>query len=101
MTRLSTCELMPVRLVLLQGLLAFVAGQICFDELKSCQYTWSSGRDDHALKHLFRWANIPIVAIALKCFYMYSKNILLFPQDLDLDDAEEDDSDVEEGHDEL
>jgi hypothetical protein len=28
-------------------------------------------------------------------------NILRFPQDLDLDDAEEDDSDVEEGHDEL
>lgn len=31
----------------------------------------------------------------------FKKNILLFPQDLDLDDVEEDDSDVEEGHDEL
>lgn len=35
-------------------------------------------------------------------FYLDSKkSILRFPQDLDLDDAEEDDSDVEEGHDEL
>lgn len=52
------------------------------------------------LKHLLRWANIQDVAIALKCFYMYSKkSILLFPQDLD--DAEEDDLDAVERHDEF